>query len=160
MSASNPLLGLPADKAQHFFVDIVPHSKALGLKLVACEAGKVVLDLPYDKRLIGNPETGVIHGGATTTLFDATCGAAVLTALRTIRRIATLDLRIDYLRPAKPGHTIRCEAECYRVTHQVAFVRAVAHDGDARDLLASAAGTFVLFEEIGQRGSRPKESAP
>jgi uncharacterized protein (TIGR00369 family) len=146
----NPLLGLTPDKARHFFIDIVPHSRALGLQLVSYEEGRVVIDLPYDRKLIGNPETGVIHGGATTTLVDATCGAAILTKLRTLRRIATLDLRIDYLRPARPGHTIRCEAECYRVTHQVAFVRAIAHDGDANDLLATAAGSFVLFEEGGK----------
>lgn len=143
----NPLLSLTPDQARHFFVDIVPHSKALGLKLVSFEAGRVVLELPYDHRLIGNPETGVIHGGATTTLFDAACGAAILTKLHVPRRIATLDLRIDYLRPARPEHAVRCEAECYRVTHQVAFVRATAHDGDPADLLATAAGSFVIFDE-------------
>lgn len=147
----NPLLSLTPEKARHFFIDIVPHSRALGLQLVSFEAGRVVLDLPYDRKLIGNPETGVIHGGATTTLFDATCGAAILTKLHVPRRIATLDLRIDYLRPARPGHTIRCEADCYRVTHQVAFVRATAHDGDPNDLLATAAGSFVIFEEGGSK---------
>ncbi len=145
----NPLLNLSPEKARHFFIDIVPHSRALGLQLVSFEAGRVVLDLPYDRKLIGNPETGVIHGGATTTLFDAACGAAILTKLHVPRRIATLDLRIDYLRPARPENTIRCEAECYRVTHQVAFVRATAHDGDPSDLLATAAGSFVIFEETG-----------
>jgi uncharacterized protein (TIGR00369 family) len=147
----NPLLSLSPEKAQQFFIDMVPHSHALGLRLVSFEQGRVVLDLPYDRRLIGNPETGVIHGGATTTLFDATCGAAILTKLYELRRIATLDLRIDYLRPARPEHAVRCEAECYRVTRQVAFVRAIAHDGDPQDLLATAAGSFVIFEDSNVR---------
>jgi uncharacterized protein (TIGR00369 family) len=143
----NPLLSLSAQDAQRFFIDMVPHSQALGLQLVSFEAGRMVLDLPYDRKLIGNTDNGVIHGGAITTLFDAACGGAILTKLYVPRRIATLDLRIDYLRPARPTHTVRCEAECYRVTHQVAFVRATAHDGDPEDLLATAAGSFVIFED-------------
>lgn len=109
--------------------------------------GKVTFDLPYREDLVADPVSGTIHGGVITTLLDATCGQAVLTALRQVRRIATLDLRIDYLRPAKAGATVRCVAECYRVTRQVAFTRAVAHDGDPDDPLATSAGTFMVFDD-------------
>lgn len=137
---------MPLEKAQRYFVDGVPHNVALGLRIADYEPGRVVMELPYQEKLVGNPSTGVIHGGVITTLIDSTCGGAVLTKLHEVRRVATLDLRIDYLRPAKPGQTVTCEAVCYRVTHHVAFVRASAHDGDPSDPVAAAAGSFVVFE--------------
>lgn len=143
----NLLNEAPPEQRQKYFVGIVPHSHALGFRYVEHRPGRVVFDLPYRDDLVGDPVTGTIHGGVITTLVDAVCGQAVLTALRQVRRIATLDLRIDYLRPAKAGATVRCVAECYRVTKQVAFTRAVAHDGDESDPLATSAGTFMVFED-------------
>lgn len=143
----NLLLDLPAEKRQQYFVDIVPHSGAIGIRYVAHGPGQATLDLPYREDLAGDPDSGVLFGGAITTLIDASCGQAVLCALPEIRRIATLDLRIDYLRPAHPGKVVRCEAECYRLTRRVAFTRAVAHDGDAADPVATSAGTFMVFAD-------------
>ena len=53
-------------------------------------------------------------------------------------------VRIDYVRPAAPGQAVIAEAECYRITRSVAFTRAFAHQGDAKDPVAAAAGTFML----------------
>lgn len=128
------------------FMRAVPHNEALGIRIVDVEPGHMVMELPWDARLVGNPETEVLHGGVITTLIDGCCGGAVLTKLREPRRVATLDLRIDYLRPAKPRQTVRAVADCYRVTHHVAFVRAEAFDDDSADPVATAAGTFALFE--------------
>lgn len=144
---SHLLNDAPAESRQHFFVGIVPHSNALGLRYVEHVPGKVTFDLPYREDLVGDPVSGTIHGGVITTMVDAVCGQATLTALNQVRRIATLDLRIDYLRPAKAGATVRCTAECYRVTKQVAFTRAVAHDGDENDPVATSAGTFMVFDD-------------
>ncbi|WP_420466562.1 PaaI family thioesterase [Panacagrimonas sp.] len=143
----NLLNQAPPEQRQKYFVGIVPHSHALGFRYVDHTPGRVVFDLPYREDLVGDPVAGTIHGGVITTMVDAVCGQAVLTALREVRRIATLDLRIDYLRPARAGATVRCVAECYRVTRQVAFTRAVAHDGDEADPLATSAGTFMVFDD-------------
>lgn len=143
----NFLLEAPPEKRQLYFVGIVPHSHALGFRYVEHEAGRVVFDLPYKPELVGDPVSGVIHGGVITTMVDAVCGQAVLTKLPEVRRIATLDLRIDYLRPARAGRTVRCTAECYRMTRMVAFTRATAHDGDPGDPVATSAGTFMVFDD-------------
>lgn len=143
----NPLHTVDAETGQAYFVDIVPHSAALGLRYVASAPGMLQLSLPWREDLVGDVETGVMHGGAITTLFDATCGGALLAKLTELRRIATLDLRIDYLRAAKPGATVFCEAVTDRLTKHIAFVRAMAHDGDANDLIAVGVGSFVVFRD-------------
>ena len=147
------------DDARHYLMDSVPHARALGMRLLACADGRADGEQPYDVRLIGNPDTGVIAGGVVTTLIDNVCGMAVLSKLRVLQRVATLDLRVDYLRPARPEHVLRCTAECYRVTHHIAFVRATVHDGDVDDPLATASGTFVLLQDE-RHSAAIKELAP
>jgi len=127
------------------FAKTVPHNLALGLRIVDLDATGCVAELPYDAKLVGNPDTGVLHGGAITALIDATCGAAIFLAMGEPVRIATLDLRIDYLKPATPGRAVRCHAVCYKRTRSVAFARATADVGDANDPIASATGSFMIF---------------
>ena len=129
---------------QKLFSDTIPHNKALGLKVVGVRRGVASMRLEWREELVGNPETGVLAGGPLTAMLDGCCGMAVATMLKTPMPFATLDLRIDYVRPATPGQAIIAEAECYRITQSVAFTRAFAHHGDAKDPIAAAAGTFML----------------
>jgi uncharacterized protein (TIGR00369 family) len=126
-------------------VDAVPLNAALGLRIEEIADEGPLMRLPYRLDLVGNPETGVLHGGMVTSLLDACCGMAVLVKTAGAARVATLDLRIDYLRPATPPQDVLARALCYKLTRHVAFVRALAHHGDPDDPIASAAGTFVIF---------------
>ena len=125
------------------FTEAVPHNRALGLKLTEVGEGMVRMVLPFDPKLVGNPETNVLHGGAISAMLDAACGAAVLIKLGSPEAIATLDLRIDYLRPATPPRDVVCEAHCYKLTENVAFTRALAFHDDPSDPIAAAAGSFM-----------------
>ena len=121
-----------------------PQAKALGLELVGVEPREATLKVPYRAELVGDPDTGVIAGGVVTTLLDHTCGQAVWAALETYSPIATLDLRIDYMRAAEPGLDIFAHAHCYKLTRSVAFVRAQAYDRDRDDPVATAQAAFML----------------
>lgn len=134
------------------FVEGVPQGKALGIKFVAVDRGKATFSLPYNTAVIGDPTTRVIHGGAITTLLDQVSGLAVVSAIVTkdnimnMNGVATLDLSIDYMRPAKPGETVIATAHCYKTTHHIAFVRAIAHDGDEDDPVATSQATFMISQ--------------
>lgn len=131
-------------KAARMFIDAIPHARALGMELETIGDGKAVISMPYDERLIGDPATGVISGGAVSALMDTCSGAAVL-AYPNAKGTATLDLRIDYMRAARPGQRITARAECYHATRTVAFVRATAHDEEEDGLpVATATGAFTM----------------
>jgi len=127
----------------------VPHNRALGVQILEIKPAEALFLLPYDAKLIGNPETGVIHGGAITALLDAASGAAVFAALTDFVPIATLDLRIDYLRPAEVGQAVHARATCYKLARNVAFTRAVAYHDDPADPIAHSVGTFMLATPTG-----------
>jgi uncharacterized protein (TIGR00369 family) len=135
----------------------LPHCRALGMRLLLLERARGVIEVPYDQRLIGDPTTGVVHGGVITALLDTLSGLVVMTAIAEGTTLATLDLRIDYLRPAEPGAAIRAEVECYRVASSVAFVRGSAYHDDPRRAIAHAAGSFILgatgFSSTGGAGA-------
>lgn len=123
---------------------VIPLNRELGIEVTRVSGGTAWMKLPYRDELIGNPETGVLHGGSITALMDTTCGAAVFSRLQMMARIATLDLRIDYLKPATPQQDVTAKAECFKMTKSVAFVRCIAYHADEDDPIASAAGAFMI----------------
>lgn len=129
----------------------LPHSREIGMRLHMAHEGVGLLSVPYDARLVGDPETGVMHGGVITSLLDTACGIAVMASKATLVATATLDLRIDYMRPATRGLRVWARAECYRLTRAIGFARAVAFHESADDPVASAAGAFIL--------TRPQDGA-
>jgi uncharacterized protein (TIGR00369 family) len=131
------------------FFASVPHNRALGMELVELSHAEAVFRLPYDPRLVGNPDTGVLHGGAITALLDGASGVAVFAALAELAPIATIDLRIDYLRPAEAGRDVMTRATCYKMTRNVAFTRAVAYHEDPADPIAHSVGTFMVSTKQG-----------
>ena len=125
------------------FVESTPHGNMLGIKFVAIDIGRATLSLPYSKNLVGNKESGVLHGGVLTTLLDQSSGLAAISSFKEMMAVATLDLRIDYMRAAEPGKTIIAEAHAYKTTRHIAFVRGIAHEGDIDDPVATSQASFM-----------------
>jgi len=136
-----------SDFDPHRFVELarrVGHGKALGLEYRDSGPGWMELSLPWRDELVGIPETGVLASGAIVSLIDTAGGAAVWMKVGQFVPIVTLDLRIDYMRPAVKGETVIARCECVKLTRQVAFIRGMAHGGDPDHPIAHSAGTFML----------------
>ena len=132
------------EKIAEQFIKALPFCAALDIRLESMDVAKASMSMPYDKRIVGDPETGVVHGGAVSALMDTCCGLAVSLHPESGKPTATIDLRIEYMRPAKVGERIFTHAHVYNVTRTVAFVRALAHDGDVEKPVASATGAFTF----------------
>ena len=128
-----------------------PQGRALGLEVTRIDNAKVWGRAPYKPELVGDPETGVIAGGVITTFLDQLCGMAAVLAMREPAIVATIDLRIDYMRPAEPGRDILAEAHCYKIGRNVAFVRAIAYEDAPESAIAHAASAFMVNPNAARR---------
>jgi uncharacterized protein (TIGR00369 family) len=138
-----PETPFPIAQAQSF-IEALPHARALGMRIERCGADGVEMSMAWDARFVGDPETGVIHGGAVSALMDTAAGTMAMFSRDPPAITATLGLRIDYMRSATPGERVRCRS--------VAFIRVTAWDDDAARPVATATGTFTLDPLPGGRG--------
>jgi uncharacterized protein (TIGR00369 family) len=134
------------------FLSALRHCQLLDMRVERADADGMTLVLPYAQKIVGNPQTGAIHGGALTTLMDTTCGMATLCVLPVFEVCPTLDLRIDYMHPSEAGKDIYGYAQCYRVTRDVIFTRGMAYQDDPQRPIAQVVGTFMRLGKVVKGG--------
>ena len=123
------------------------HTHALGFVYDSLDVDRVRIRAPWREDLVGDPDTGVLSGGLVTTLLDHVGGLAVWIALGRFEPIATLDLRVDYMRAAEARRGLIAEARCYRLTRSIAFVRAWAFEDSPEDPVAAAQSAYMLTSD-------------
>ena len=107
--------------------------------------------LPWSENLVGDPNTRNLHGGVITSLLDHYCGHAA--GLCSQGMVATLDLRIDYMRPALPECDIIGEGQSLRTTRSAVFTQGLAYQKNPSEPIATARGVFF-------RTGQPQEPDP
>ncbi|WP_394392446.1 PaaI family thioesterase [Shewanella woodyi] len=129
------------------FVDQLAQCRRLNLRVHEASEHHVLIELPYAHELVGYPDTGVIHGGVITTLMDTASGSAVVCSIfdkyQALELSPTLDLRVDYMKPADPNKPVYGFAECYKISSSVAFTRGIAYQDSIDDPIAHAVGSFM-----------------
>ena len=136
------------------FTRVIPHSRECGMVVDSIDSQSALAHLPYRPEWLGDTERGLIHTGIITTLVDTVSGLAAFAAGGEFELIATLDLRMDYLRPARPDKTLYSRAECYRMTRSIAFVRASAWQDSEQEPVAVSQSTFMRSSRSPQRSKR------
>ena len=125
------------------------HSGWLGLTYSDHGDDWVELELPWREDLLGEEGQRVLASGPILSLIDMASGMAIWRTMDEFSAIATLDLRVDYVRPAREGASVFGRSQCSRLTRSAAFVRGLAHDGDAEDPVAHIQAVFMKIAPQG-----------
>ena len=133
----------------------IPFNKDLGMKIESLELGDIRIKFKMEDRLIGNYMRRVLHGGVISSVLDATGGLIAIVGLiekmsdqpieefeKRFRRMGTIDLRIDYLRPGQ-GRYFISSGSIMRSGRRVSVTRMELHN-DEDLLIAVGTGTYVV----------------
>jgi uncharacterized protein (TIGR00369 family) len=101
-------------------IRIPPFHAWLGLTLVEASPEHAIVRVPYKDELIGNPLIPAVHGGITSALVDLAGGAVTFAALGV--PTPTIDLRVDFLRPALSGQDLVAVARAVNIGSTIAYV--------------------------------------
>jgi uncharacterized protein (TIGR00369 family) len=133
------------DVLKQVMEELIPFNRYLGVKLATARPGFARLEVPFRDELVGDPMRPALHGGVLSALADAAGGAAVWTGLEDERaRISTIDLRIDYLKPARLV-TVVAEAAVVRLGNRVGVADVRMFNADAEgDTIATGKGVYNI----------------
>jgi uncharacterized protein (TIGR00369 family) len=122
----------------------IPFNRELGIRVVELAPGRAVLEIPFREELVGDAARPALHGGVLSALMDTAGGAAVWTLLGESDRCSTIDLRVDYLRPARL-ETVRAVAEVLRLGNRVGVTNIrLFHPGAEQEINAEGKGVYSV----------------
>ena len=150
---------IPLDHFAKAFLEGIPFARAAGMVPVLMSQGRASVTMMASEHWTGHAAAGHIHPGCLTVLADTACGVAVGAAMNPIEPYATLDLRMDYLRPAKAGSALRCDAHCHRLSRSVAFVRGEVFQEGSDEAVAAVNATFMLSTANARRHDVPASAS-
>ncbi|MBV1871950.1 MAG: PaaI family thioesterase [Gammaproteobacteria bacterium] len=162
--SDNKLSGLPFDPEQmiamhKMFMQNHPGFLDYQFEVVEISGRKASMRLPYNEKFVGDRATGSIHGGIITLLMDTAGGLCSMASIGKMTALATLDLRMDYLRPTTRGLDIIAEVECYHLTNTASFVRGIAYEeGEEKHAVAHMAAAFMLNTKGPELVNKPRFS--
>tara|TARA_R110002072_G_scaffold299006_1_gene473800 strand:- start:5312 stop:5989 length:678 start_codon:yes stop_codon:yes gene_type:complete len=151
MTESNRFQHSDAVETAWHFTEQLPHGRDLGMKVVRVEDNQASIRLsPQPWMFEGDDDREEVCTSILYSLADSACGLAVFAEAQELTPIATLDLRMDYLRPADGDRALLAVATCLHLTEEIAFIHCdiLSHGGSQP--LATGSATFVRNTD-GQR---------
>jgi uncharacterized protein (TIGR00369 family) len=138
---------------KRFMESAIPFHTWLGMRLEHIEHGKVIMRMPFREEMVGDVARPALHGGIVAALIDAAAGAAAITYTEPVDRTNTVDLRIDYLRPA-PKSDLLATAYVVRGGSRFSVVDVVVEiEGEGQKPIAQGRGVFAIRKDVGHRDS-------
>lgn len=135
--------------------------KEMDIRIEQASADGVVMRMPHNPDFCIDEEGTLLHGGVLTALLDSAFGFANFSAIKDVASMATLDLRIDYLRPAKSRADVMVFADCYRQTRHVAFGSGkIWFDTESKEEIARGNATFAIVRGEGNLLDKTKTRGP
>jgi len=126
----------------------VAMAEAIGMRLVEVESGRAVFDLEVDLARHANP-MGTLHGGVLCSLADSAMGMAYAATLDADATFATLELKINFLRPMWRGR-LTATGRVVQAGRSVGLIECDVVDDEGR-LVARASSTCMTLR--GEQGS-------
>ena len=145
------------EKIKEYYLDMLPFNKVLGIDigLLDYETCQAVTSFIMTKDLIGNPTFGILHGGVTASVIDLTGGLSALLSCakyhegksldvieKKLMSSATIDMRVDYLRPGK-GSAFHCKSRIIRAGSRIAVTKIDLYN-EKETRLATGTATYLI----------------
>ena len=123
----------------------IPMAKFIGVKVLEINDGYVKLHFPYKEEFIGDPRTKRLHGGYTATAIDLAGGVAAMTFMTSKEDdVATIDMRIDYLRPGQAKDIVAEGKVISRRRRTIVTDMHIYHKDDLTKIIAAGRGVFAI----------------
>ncbi len=145
------------EQVRSYYLERLPFNKVLGIDIdmLDYETGAAQVIFPMKPDLIGNSAAGILHGGVTAAVIDLTGGLSALISCvklhetdspeRLYKRLtasATIDMRVDYLRPGK-GEIFVCKSHIIRAGSRIVVAR-IDMFNDRDRAIATGTGTYLI----------------
>jgi uncharacterized protein (TIGR00369 family) len=145
------------EQIRSYYLEFLPFNKVLGIDidLLDYDTGEAHVRFPMKPDLIGNSAAGILHGGVTAAVIDLTGGLSALISCvkshetdspeRLYKRLttsATIDMRVDYLRPGK-GTAFVCQSRILRAGARIVVAR-IDLFNDRERAIATGTGTYLI----------------
>lgn len=122
----------------------MPFNRYLGIKLLSLEPGICKLYIPYKAELVGDFRRGALHGGVISTLVDTCGGFAVWSMCELDDKLSTIDMRVDYLKPAF-GNDLVAESRVKLLGNRVGNASTILYSrNDPETILAEGRSVYNI----------------
>ena len=145
------------DAIKEYYLELIPFNKVLGIDIddLDYETSQAVTSFNMTKDLIGNSIAGILHGGVTASVIDLTGGLSALISCiklnedkpidvikKKVTSSATIDMRVDYLRPGK-GKSFKCKSRIIRAGSRIVVAKIDLYN-EIKTRIATGTATYLI----------------